>query len=86
MILMMTRMFLKFHIVSNGNEAKFRPSLLSVKKMVTIGHLHDYVILLLRAESLRVLLSCTNKGFCCLNLTGSTKFKILKTIRKGFWS
>ena len=75
MILMMTRMFLKFHIVSNGNEAKFRPSLLSVKKMVTIGHLHDYVILLLRPESFRVLLSCTNKGFCCLNFTGSTKFK-----------
>ena len=76
MILMMTRMFLKFHIVSNGNEAKFRPSFLSVKKMVKIGHLHDDVILLLRPESFRVLLSCANKGFCYLNLTGSTKFKI----------
>ena len=86
MILKMTRMFLKFHIVSNGNEAKFLPSFLSVKKMVTIGYLHDDVILFLRPESFRVLLSCTNKGFCCLNLTGSTKFKILKTTRKGFWS
>ena len=76
MILMMTRMFLKFHIVSNGNEAKFRPSLLSVEKMDTIGHLHKDVILLLRPESFRALLSCANKGFCCLNLTGSTKFKI----------
>ena len=76
MILMMTRMFLKFHIVSNGNEAKFRPSLLLVKKMVTIGHLHDDIILLLRPESFRVLLSCVNKGFRCLNLTGSTKLKI----------
>lgn len=76
MILMMTRMFLKFHIVSNGNEAKFRPSLLSVKKMDTIGHLHNDVILLLRPESFRALVSCANKGFCCLNLTGSTKFKI----------
>ena len=74
MILMMTRMFLKFHIVSNGNEAKFRPSLLSVKKMVTIGHLHDDVILLLITT--RVFFSFANKGFCCLNLTGSTKFKI----------
>ena len=76
MILIMTRMFLKFHIVSNGNEAKFRPSFLSVKKMVTTGYLHDYVILLLRAESFRALLSCANKGFCCLNFTGSAKFKI----------
>lgn len=76
MILMMTRMFLKFHIVSNGNEAKFRPSLLSVKKMDTIGYLDKDVILLLRPESFRALLSCANKGFCCLNLTGSIKLKI----------
>ena len=74
MILIMTRMFLKFHIVSNGNEAKFRPSLLSVKKMVTTGYLHDDVILFLRPESFGDWLSCTNKGFCYLNLTGSTKF------------
>ena len=76
MILIMTRMFLKFHIVSNGNEAKFRPSLLSVKKMVTTGYLHDDVILFLRPESFGDWLSCTNKGFCYLNLTGSTKFKM----------
>ena len=35
-----------------------------------IGHLHDDIILLLRPESFRVLLSCAN-----LNLTGITKFK-----------
>ena len=76
MILIMTRMFLKFHIVSNGNEAKFLPSFLSVKKMVTTGYLHDDVFLFLRPESFGDWLSCANKGFCCLNFTGSTKFKI----------
>ena len=38
-------------------------------------HLHDGVILLLGTESLRVLLSCANYGFCYLSLTGRTKFK-----------
>ena len=38
-------------------------------------HLHDGVILLLGTESLRVLLSCANYGFCYLNLTGMTKIK-----------
>ena len=37
--------------------------------------LHDDVILLLRAKSLRGLLSCANLGFCYLNLTGITKFE-----------
>ena len=75
MILMTTRMSLKFHIVSSGNEAKFRSRLLSVKKMVTMGHLHDDVILLIRPESFRVLLTCANKGrVCYLNFTGITKF------------
>ena len=35
-----------------------------------IGHLHDDVILVLRPESFRVLLSCANKVFCYLNLPG----------------
>ena len=38
-------------------------------------HFHDDIILLLRPESFRVLLSCANQGFCYLNLTGITKFK-----------
>ena len=37
--------------------------------------MHDDVILLLRPESFRVLLSCANRDFCCLTLTGITKFK-----------
>ena len=40
-----------------------------------IGRLHDGVILLLRPESFRVLLSCANSCFCCLNLAGITKIK-----------
>ena len=40
-----------------------------------IGHLHDDIILLLRPESFRVLLSCAIKGFCYLNLTETTKLK-----------
>ena len=44
-----------------------------------IGHLHDGVILLLLLllpESFRVLLSCANKGFCYLNLAGTTKLNM----------
>ena len=44
-----------------------------------IGHLHDGVILLLLLllpESFRVLLSCAKKGFCYLNLAGTTKLKM----------
>ena len=40
-----------------------------------MGLLHDDVILLLRLESFRVLLSCANKGFCYLTLAGINKFK-----------
>ena len=40
-----------------------------------IGHLHHDIILLLQAESFRVLLSCASQGFCHLILTGITKFK-----------
>ena len=40
-----------------------------------IGHLHDEVILLLRPESFRGLLSCANLGFCHWNLAGITKLK-----------
>ena len=41
----------------------------------TIDHLHDDVVLLLRPESFRVLLSCANWGFYYLNLAGISKFK-----------
>ena len=44
-------------------------------KFETIGHLHDEFILLLRPESFRILLSCTNWGFCYLNLTEIIKLK-----------
>ena len=44
-------------------------------KNVPIGHLHYDIILLLRPESFRVLLSCANEGFCYSNLTGITKVK-----------
>ena len=40
-----------------------------------IGHLHDDDIVLLRPESFRTLLSCTNQDFCYRNLTGITKLK-----------
>ena len=40
-----------------------------------ISHLHDDIMLLLRPESFRVLLSCANYGFCYSNLAGITKFK-----------
>ena len=47
-----------------------------------IGHFHDDVILLLRPESFRVLLSCANCGFCYLNLNGITKFKYERKNKK----
>ena len=40
-----------------------------------ICHFQDDVILLLRPESLRVLLSCANMGFRYLNPAGITEFK-----------
>ena len=40
-----------------------------------IGHLHEDVILLLRPESFRGLLSCANLGFRHWNLAGITKFE-----------
>ena len=42
---------------------------------LSIGHLHDDVILLLRPESFRGLLSCANLGFRHWNLAGITKFE-----------
>ena len=42
---------------------------------ILIGQLQNDVILLLRLESLRGLVSCANKGFCYLNLTGITKIE-----------
>ena len=44
-------------------------------KNLPVGHLHYDIILLLRPESFKVLLSCANEGFCYSNLTGITKFK-----------
>ena len=46
------------------------------------GHLHDDVILPLRPESSRVLLSCVNKGFriAKFNMKGKTK-RILAVVR-----
>ena len=57
----------------------YQPDIISTgpKNFLTsrIGHLHYDIILLLRPESFRVLLSCASQGFCYLNLTGITKFK-----------
>ena len=39
------------------------------------GHLQNDVILLLRLEFLRGLVSCANKGFCYGNLAGITKIE-----------
>ena len=36
----------------------------NMRSALIIGHLHDEVILLLRPESFRGLLSCANLGFC----------------------
>ena len=44
-------------------------------KNLPVGHLRYDIILLLRPESFKVLLSCANEGFCYSNLTGITKFK-----------
>ena len=41
-------------------------------------HLHDDVILLLRPESFRVLLSCTNYVICYFNLAGITNLNNTK--------
>ena len=45
------------------------------REKFAIGHLHDDVIVLLRPESFRTLLSCANQGFCYRNLTEITKLK-----------
>ena len=44
--------------------------------------MYNDVILLLQPESLRILLSCANYGFCYLNLDGLTKLKYEKKNRK----
>ena len=43
--------------------------------MVTIGQLQDDVILLQLPESLSLLFSCANQGYCSLILSGIDKFK-----------
>ena len=45
-----------------------KEALLSQKKM---GHLHDDVSVLLRAESYKGLLSCANQGFCYASVNSS---------------
>ena len=50
----------------------------------TIDHLHDDVVLLLRPESFRVLLSCANWGFYYLTLAGISKFTYER--KKGKYS
>ena len=47
------------------------------------SHFHDDIILLLRLESFRVLLSCSNWGLCYLNLAVISKFKYEKKNEKG---
>ena len=54
-----------------------------MRSALIIGHLHDEVILLLRPESFRGLLSCANLGFCHLNLTGITKFEYERKNKKN---
>ena len=51
-----------------------------------IGHLHEDVILLLRPESFRGLLSCANLGFCHWNLCWITKFEYERENEKDSWS
>ena len=45
-----------------------KEALLSQKKM---GHLHDDISVLLRAESYKGLLSCANQGFCYASVNSS---------------
>ena len=47
-----------------------------------MGHLPNDVILPLRPESFRVLLSCANCGFCYLYFNGITKFKYERKNKK----
>ena len=42
------------------------------------------VILVLRPESFKVLLSCANQGFCYLNLSGITRFNYERNNEKDF--
>ena len=51
--------------------------------LVSIGHLHDGVILQLRPESFGFLLSCVDYGFFYLNLGGITKFKCKRKHKKN---
>ena len=46
----------------------------AIARRSATGHFHDDVILLLRPESFRDLLTCTNYVFCYFNLAGITKF------------
>ena len=58
-----------------GTEGHFSNPHLGPFTQTVIGHLHDEVIILLRAETFRVLLFSANQGFCYLNLTGISKLK-----------
>ena len=48
-----------FGMGSNSDKVWF-----GIEETVLIRHLHDDIILLLRPESFRGLLSCANLGFC----------------------
>ena len=58
-----------------GTEGHFSNLHLGPSTQTVIGHLHDDVIILLRAETFRVLLFSANQGLCYLSLTGISKLK-----------
>ena len=61
--------FALFYFVFGGNFQSLQGGLYLEGLIFGIGHLHDDVILLLQAASLRVLLSCAYGEFCYLDLT-----------------
>ena len=58
-----------------GIDLRWLMSISTSAVNILIGHLQNDVILLLRIESLRGLVSCANKGFCYGNLAGITKIE-----------
>ena len=69
--------YLERHNILSDNQYGFRKkrSTNLTRILKSIAHLHNDVILLLRPESFRVLLSCANLGFCYLILAGIIEFK-----------
>ena len=72
---------IKIIFYSHANKTHFQKKDFALRNSekdyssLSIVHLHDDVILLLRPESFRVLLSCANLGFRHWNLAGITKFE-----------